>query len=372
MGTAPLFDIESFLQPISDEAPAGEDVRTDSSPASVYYPVKDARSAARAQERAQLEEAAAPPEWITVMEGGGSILQTRAKDLEIAAWLTEAFVRTDGFGGLRDCFQLVQGLVDRFWDGLHPQPDEDGIVTRVAPLTGLNGEGQDGTLIQPIRQIPLTHGGERSYALWHWDQANEVEKITDAARKQARIDSGSVTLAQFTAAVAQTPDHFYFHLLEDIQAAKAAFAAMTASLDANAGHDSPPASNIRGAIEAAETAVKFFAAEKLEAYAARTAVAEEDVPEGESEAGEATGGGRKRSGEYADREEAFRELTRIAAFFRKNEPHSPIAYTLDDLVRRGRMTLNELLAELVEDPEARKRFLIASGIKPPAEEASGY
>ncbi len=59
------------------------------------------------------------------------------------------------------------------------------------------------------------------------------------------------------------------------------------------------------------------------------------------------------------------ELTRIADFFRRTEPHSPISYTLEEAVRRGRLSLPELLTELLQDnSEARKMFLVASGIKP--------
>ena len=33
--------------------------------------------------------------------------------------------------------------MEQFWDGIYPLPDEDGLATRVAPLTGLNGEDAD-------------------------------------------------------------------------------------------------------------------------------------------------------------------------------------------------------------------------------------
>ena len=39
------------------------------------------------------------------------------------------------------------------------------------------------------------------------------------------------------------------------------------------------------------------------------------------------------------REDAFRTLLKVAEFFRKTEPHSPISYTLEELVRRGRLPL---------------------------------
>jgi type VI secretion system protein ImpA len=60
----------------------------------------------------------------------------------------------------------------------------------------------------------------------------------------------------------------------------------------------------------------------------------------------------------------LRDLVRIADFFRRTEPHSPLAYTLDDAVRRGKMTWPELLAEIVPDELARTQMLVQLGIRP--------
>jgi type VI secretion system protein ImpA len=46
------FDLAALLTPISAEAPAGSDLRQDYSPDSFYYRLRDARSEARAAERA--------------------------------------------------------------------------------------------------------------------------------------------------------------------------------------------------------------------------------------------------------------------------------------------------------------------------------
>ena len=40
-------------------------------------------------------------------------------------------------------------------------------------------------------------------------------------------------------------------------------------------------------------------------------------------------------------------------------------FTLDDVIRRARMTLPELLAELLPDAAARRTFLMSAGIRPP-------
>jgi type VI secretion system protein ImpA len=79
-------------------------------------------------------------------------------------------------------------------------------------------------------------------------------------------------------------------------------------------------------------------------------------------------------GPIASREDALKRLDEVAKWFRRTEPHSPLAYTLDEAVRRGRMTLPELLAEIVPDYATRSTILTSLGIKPPSEyeESSGY
>ena len=70
-------------------------------------------------------------------------------------------------------------------------------------------------------------------------------------------------------------------------------------------------------------------------------------------------------GQVASREDALRALGEIANFFRRTEPHSPLSYTLDEAVRRGRMTWPELLAEVVADTDTRNTILTTLGIRPP-------
>ena len=115
MPLQPVIDIDALLAPISDEAPGGSNPRADSSAASLYYRVKDARNAARSAERGTLElDAGAPEEWDLVLTSSVTLLSTQAKDLEVASWMTEALVRLEGFAGLRDGLTVIRGLVERF------------------------------------------------------------------------------------------------------------------------------------------------------------------------------------------------------------------------------------------------------------------
>ena len=68
------------------------------------------------------------------MKLAGEALATRSKDLQLAAWLTEAQLGREGFAGLREGLELTRALIERFWDHLHPQADDlaVGLSTRAA------------------------------------------------------------------------------------------------------------------------------------------------------------------------------------------------------------------------------------------------
>ena len=367
MASPPVLEIASLLQPVSEAAPAGTDLRTDQAPDSPYYKIKDARTSARAAERNEVgdQTGIVVPEWRTVVDLAPSLLGTHTKDLEIAAWLAEAMLRAEGFAGLRDAFTLAAGLVDTFWDGLYPTPDEDGVATRVAPLSGLNGAGGEGTLILPLRKAVLLHGSERPLAFWHIDKAIELAKLTDQAKKDRLVKEGSATMDEIQSALASTPPAAVLTMVEDVRGCQEAFLALEKALTAKCGNDAPPTSNIRSTLAQIVDTITYVAKDRLAMAQQSAAVAEPGAGEVAPAADGAPARGGPSAGGYS-REAAFDELLRIAAFFRRTEPHSPISYTLEELVRRGRLPMPELLAELIPDAGARSQFFLVAGIKPPA------
>ncbi len=369
------FDPGHILTPISEDAPCGVDPRSDMSGQSLFLQIKDARTNARRKERAldiDPDAAAATDDWTEVANNSIETLAGVGKDLEVCAWMIEGLVRVDGFAGLYTGYVAAEGLINTFWDGIFPLPDEDGNEPRLSPFIALNGAGSDGTLIQPIRKIPLTGGGE-AYSFWQYEQAMEISQISDAGKREARLSNGGLSIDAFNAAVQQTPWKFYAGLVESIEASLEAVHSVSDAFAARVGVDSPPAGAIRALLTGILEAVKFFASAKLE-QAARAIGAGTSDEASESSADEEadpsdTPYQAEISGESAKkgltREQALRQISEIAAFFRKSEPHSPISYTLDEIVRRARMPLGELLEELIVDADARRYFYIAAGLRVP-------
>src|SRR3954447_11234919 len=109
-----------LLAPISEAEPAGADLRWDD----VYRQIKEARREDDDAPMGAWQYARKTADWALVARLATEALQRRTKDLQIAAWLTEALLRREGLAGLRSGLELMHELVERYWDGLYP-PIED-------------------------------------------------------------------------------------------------------------------------------------------------------------------------------------------------------------------------------------------------------
>jgi type VI secretion system protein ImpA len=326
MATPAILNFDRLLAPISDEQPTGSWWREDPSVGEVYQVIKqdvdDSRKSERltitAPEEGEDEKSSLPatridpPKWGQVISRASEALATKTKDLWLAAWLIEGLSRQPGkeFAGMRDGFRLVRELAERYWGQLHPPADEEaieqeGVLTTVVQLSGLNGVDTDGTLVMAIRRIEL---------------------IDDAGQ------------------------------LEDVEQCREEFRKMTLVLDEKCGRSpdgvplAPPSTQIQTVLESCR--------EKLRTALGVTDEIPEEPSDGSSP-GVATTAGKM------TRESAFGELLRIAAFFEKTEPHSPISYSLRQAVNWGRMSLPELLVELVPNTDARENLFKRTGIPEP-------
>jgi type VI secretion system protein ImpA len=365
MASPPVLDFAALLAPIGGNTPAGVDWRGAPSPNSIYYAIKDARSAARAAER-QLamgdDDEGVKPDWKPVLLHGTKAIAMRSKDLELVAYMIEALARLHGFAGVRDGFRLARELIEKYWDHLYPLPDEEGLETRVGPLTGLNGDDAEGTLIAPLTRIPLTEGRDAGpFAFFHYQAVNALRQIQDEEIRDKKIRAGALAPAAFDTAVRETSGPFVVNLVEDISAAGEEFARLDAVLQEKCGAKAPPTSAIRTALVNCLDAVKFFGRDKLAAQAAAPA------PPGNAPTASAPAPALEAVatavGDIRTRDDALQALLKVAEFFRRNEPHTPVSYSIEQAVRWGRMSLPELLRELIPDESSKQQLFKQVGIR---------
>lgn len=369
--------LESFRSPISADAPVGVNLQADETGRGRRSAVRDLREEARRIER-QADEgdasaggwSAALPVWRQVRDTSREILAETSRDTSIAALLLEALARTDGFAGLAVGFDSVRGMIEAFWNDLYPAPDpEDGPITeelrieeRSMPLVRLAGLDSEGLLVPAIMRIPLTADmGDEPLGLCHFKSSQELARETDAEKIQLAVSRGATSPERFAEAVRSSSLEFLRKNFADLQAARAAWDALSAAVDAaSGGKGSLPAGSIRSLLEDCDAAIRIFAPQSIPpaAVADEPAAADAETPAG---GGTPTAGGR-----VADRETAFRQLEAIASFFERNDPHSLLATQLRNIVRLGRLPPADYYRELIADGSAADAMFRLVGLQPPA------
>jgi type VI secretion system protein ImpA len=355
-------DLEAILAPLPGDQPTGVDLREDYAPTSIYFRLRDARAGARDAERqAETEggDEGLPALWRPVATLAIGALKANSKDLEVATWLTEALVRLAGLHGLAAGASVIGGLVERYWDGMFPMPDEHGMETRLAAVAGLSGQGSDGTLMQPLRKSTLFRRPDGSpFSVWQYQATLDLSGISDPARRDQRIEAGVVPFEEVEKEARLAGATHWSAQRDAIVEVMASWKEMERVLDEKAGPESPSGNRVRALLELMlEVSKRFAPQDAAETTTDGEPAAAGDAPTATAPPGAVTG-----------REQALRQLAEVAEWFKRNEPNSPIGFTLDEAARRARLAWPDLVAELVSDETARQMLLTSAGMKRPVAE----
>ncbi len=359
--------LKELVKPISKDNPVGLNLREDVSPQSLYYHIKDARTRARNIERKiQLgdQDLDAKADWEIVYNDAIEILTKHSKDIEVCAWFLETLVRRHGFDGLNMGFQLINQLLDKYWKTIYPLLDEDGFEARLAPLVGLNGEDSEGCLIQPISNVFITEGDSIGpFSLWEYQQSLEIEKITDPKLLEKKREQDAVMPEAIKQAVFESSSKFYQYLNDSLLESINSFELLTQMLEKKCEKNAPPSSSIKRTLENFQDHVRFILKDSPFAVSTNKEVVSNEIESSITNKDSEIPVHSIVSSNIDSREAALISLVKIADFFKKTEPHSPIPYLLDRAVRWGSLPFPELLREMINDEGARKSVYEMSGIR---------
>ena len=362
MPSPPTLDVEALLRPIAGDSPAGESLRY----AGVYDAIQEARRADDNLDRGEWVRDTKAADWQAVIGIATEALMNRSKDLQIAVWLVEALLKRHGFPGLRDGLRLLRELQERFWESLYPELEaDDDIEFRAAPLEWLNAK-----LSPSVLQLPVTHSGSgETYSWLHWEESRGVDNLgrRDAEAMQAALADGKIVGEQFDKAVQSTPLTYYQTLFDDLNLIGETYRQLDQCIDAKFGREAPSLLDLKQAIVNCRTLVedilKKRGALKPEPVTPTPDMA--DIPAAQERACQEEAGtmthhvpstpvgapvaALTRSLEPQDRADALRRLTAVAEYFRRTEPHNPVAYLIQRAVRWGKMPLAEWLPYVIRD-----------------------
>jgi type VI secretion system protein ImpA len=142
-------DIDSLLNPISEDAPCGKNLEYDPDFIAME---NEAKGTPERQVGANIEPAQ-PPNWKNLRKMVLD-LTARTRDLRLLVELARTCLNLEGISGLKVSLALLRKSLENYWDTIHPQldPEDNDPTNRVNILTALCD--RDNFLL-PLLNAPL-------------------------------------------------------------------------------------------------------------------------------------------------------------------------------------------------------------------------
>lgn len=375
--TAGQFSVEALLEPLSPQAPCG--------PALRYDPVFTEIRLLREEDdpslpMGQWERPLKRADWPRIESKCAEMLAMRSKHLQIAVWLVESWMRQRGFAGLLQGMRLLDALLHRYWLPLHPVIDQDdgGADARLAPLEWLN-ESLSSSVRLHAAMLTLELNKATAVTLAQWERmtAQEMAAPEKPARAGPVAAAPELTRADVAAAAQLTQDA--------LEATGAAVSQCLAHLHSIIGflhaqlEEEPP--NL-GKLESTLEAVLRVLAQLAPAPAIGGAAFDEAidgdqagtvaqpgaagmaVPESGADAAvRSAPAAAVEAARWGNRREAYVTLEALADYLSEVEPHSPTPFLIRRAVRWGRMSLPEVIVEIMQEDGNLGGLLNVLGIK---------
>ncbi len=293
-------DLEKLLAPISEEAPAGPDLAYDPERAEIEQAFDSSASGDGSPSEAS------DTDWRRIMNLIES-QSAKTKDVWLPVYLCRAGAKSGQLDTVSLGAQYLAGLLDKFWDTVHPQLDEYGFQGRKGPCDSLT---RIGAFLGPLQRT----------ALMEHPRLGRFSGLDfERFRAHGEAEDG---YGLFRAALEDLGDEPLQAAAEKIDTITAALKQTDVILTANAEGDTAP--NFQPVYESLggiKRALLSFVTAPVEAE-----------PEAETAQGVAGGPAAapaaRIAGRVDSREDVIRALDAIADYYRRQEPASPVPLLL--------------------------------------------
>jgi len=171
----------------------------------------------------------------------------KSKDLQLAAWLCDAWVRQHQIEGLNAGADVLIGMVERHWDGLHPLIEDGDSDSRVAPFVWLN-ESLPLTLRLHVPLVFLPDRKPPTLNLADWDQIVIANTTRDPAAALP------FTREQLIALMDARNLHWLSDMREQLQLAQQKWDTLARGLDERLALDAPSLGKVADTLRKLERA----------------------------------------------------------------------------------------------------------------------
>ena len=359
-----MLDLAPLLQPIGGGQPSGPDLRLQAGDVTFMQleelrresdPVLDPGGEAKSAD------------WRGVVRLCETVLRDKTKDLELAAALTQGLLYVEGWPGLQTGLKMLAGLIETFWESLHPGWDEGEIIPaiRARPVSWL-GSSQD--FLLAVKRVPLIAPiGDQARSWFDYEQSRRVDEAAAKANRgayQELIESGLITGEQWRSSLAGTPLDRLQTTVADLAACLAELQNLETVCAEKFGEDAPYLLDLRNLLDDCHDYLVKYKAGQIDLGAeGGSAMPAESALSAATAATAAGAGPAAAAGPIKTRDEAFRRLREVADFLRRTEPHSPVSALLERAVRWGNMTFEDLFRDVVESADARGEVGKILGLK---------
>jgi type VI secretion system protein ImpA len=322
-----VFVEEALVQPIAPDRPCGEDLED--------TPLLASFDAFRVFGQSAPHDPA--PEWTAIASRATEAL-CKSKDLRLLAYLGSAVLRTDGLPAFAETLTVASTWLETYWTDTYPRIDEDAILRRNA----LNCFADQMAVIDGLRRLPLAlnrqHG---AFSLRDIEIASGlVPADGETPPDEARID----------AAFGAMPREAITQLQESVGRAQSAVTRIAAKMRDDGGRDAAPSFD----------PLSSQLAKIDRVLRAQLALRGDGSPDANGDGADQPEG-TPISGVVRSRQDAIRALDAVSAYFRQQEPSSPVPMLLDRAKRLVSKNFLEVLADIA--PEALGQARSAGGLK---------
>lgn len=372
-------DLQKLLQPISEESPSGANTRVTPEGREQVRGIESLFKDALTAERKLLEfqsfkdENRPPPDepkWNGFIDLTVEYLEKTSKDLVLATLATEASIREMGVRGLLLGTELITGMIDKFWPTVYPLQDADATANRRFAALRQVYDWPDRVASRMEMIVKITAAGTT------FAQCSDAIKLESAPAnsREEHIRTGGKTVDTIKSEIRQR-EVFFKSLYQDLLDSKDALENLTEKIQEKCSPSDPTGSIfVPNFGRVTETLMRMISNATAVSWPGllpdESASAKEDAPDAHNSAASTTAvpSANAMSGEM-NREIAFTQLKQLADFFRRTEPHSPISYAIEQTVRWGKMSLPDLLTELITNADSRRNLFERTGL--PASTDSG-
>jgi type VI secretion system protein ImpA len=337
-----------LLKPIPGDNPSGKDIHYDPR----YDEVREARREDMALPSGGLPSGGKVADWPQASKLTRQILETESKDLQIAAWLTEAELKMKGLSGLGTGLSVLEGILDQFWETCYPALDEEDLELRSGPLEWV------GTKLEiPVRQAAIAPG---MISLLDYTASRGVPSEEDArasaekaAAREEAIGDGKALPEVVDRAIEAAPKAYYKVLVADATEAGTVLNRLGKLADERFGRDAPSFVKLSGAIEG----IRALAARILAAKLVDDPDPIEEVAETSGAAGVVVDAG-PMTPEPVSIADAASRVGMSAKYLRAQDPTNPGPYLMLRGLRWGELRTSasgEVEPKLLEAPPTAVR-----------------